>query len=261
MKITKILSVLFLAVLMSNCEKNEVNNVESVPFNTVSFPRRGPIAEIDPASPTYKLEVNVTHKSSVDRTFTVNLIPLADVPNISADAPRFAEADPADFSIATTTVTVPAGEVKGFLDISFTAENLAIGVTKSIGLEVVVPDDGTQTVYRDRDTMVLNFTQACPDTKAELKINFDNYPEETSWELYLGSDLIGSGGPYDGATEPFVQGLCLAPGDYTFVLYDSYGDGICCASGNGSYSITSNGDTIISGAPTGAQEIKEFTIE
>lgn len=233
-----------------------------MPFEVLSFPRSVQTIEVDPAAPSYQLEVNTLTKESVDRTYNVEVIAIADIPTVPSypiNSDGTVEADNTDFSLSSTTVTIPAGETKGFIPVSFTAANLADGLVKAFALKIVVPEDA-KSISR-KDIALFKFTKKCEGTKAELTINFDNYPDETSWELYLGSELVASGGPYNGATEPLVQGLCLAPGDYTFVLYDSYGDGICCASGSGSYNIKVGADIIISGAPSGVgQEIKEFTI-
>ena len=68
----------------------------------------------------------------------------------------------------------------------------------------------------------------------------DNFPEETTWQI---TDSIGQvvieGGPYlEGATN-FVEQICLErDGCYTFSIFDSANDGICCGMfGDGSYSL------------------------
>ncbi|MEC9303145.1 MAG: hypothetical protein VYD59_01740, partial [Bacteroidota bacterium] len=74
-----------------------------------------------------------------------------------------------------------------------------------------------------------------------LEILTDNFPTETYWILedengniidqISAGDLICSNTYYnwDIIVDPSI---C-----YTFTIYDSYGDGICCSEGNGSYSI------------------------
>lgn len=79
---------------------------------------------------------------------------------------------------------------------------------------------------------------------------FDNYPEETSWELRNSSNVIvASGGTYgtqaDGSS--LSVSTCQPTGCYTFIMKDTYGDGMCCGYGNGSYTVTSNGVTLASG--------------
>ncbi len=96
-----------------------------------------------------------------------------------------------------------------------------------------------------------------------LTLNFDDYPQETSWQITNSNNqVITSGGTYDsqpdGSTVTITE--CLDPGTYTFTLNDSFGDGICCGYGNGSYSLTSEGNTIVSGGSFGTSESTTFTI-
>ena len=42
----------------------------------------------------------------------------------------------------------------------------------------------------------------------------------------------------EAAGETFVDTLCMPDGCYDFAIYDAYGDGICCAYGNGRYELT-----------------------
>ncbi len=108
---------------------------------------------------------------------------------------------------------------------------------------------------------------ACPciDNPVTLTIVLDNYPEETTWEIRnAGNSVVASGGPYgsypDGAT--VVENICLADGCYNFIIYDSYGDGICCSYGAGSYTLTndSNGSTLASGGAFGSSETTNFCV-
>ncbi|MCK8521578.1 M12 family metallo-peptidase [Aquimarina sp. D1M17] len=100
-------------------------------------------------------------------------------------------------------------------------------------------------------------------TDVVLTLNFDDYPQETSWQITNATNqTVASGGTYgsqpDGSTLTITE--CLAPGTYTFTLNDSYGDGICCAYGNGSYTLVSQGNTIASGGQFGSSESTTFTI-
>ncbi|MCX2743725.1 choice-of-anchor J domain-containing protein [Mangrovivirga sp. M17] len=99
-------------------------------------------------------------------------------------------------------------------------------------------------------------------TTATLSITLDNYPEETSWEILSGSTVIASGGTYgsqpDGST--VTQDIILDDGCYDFVIYDAYGDGICCSYGNGSYSLTADGVTLASGGSFASSETTNFCV-
>ena len=107
----------------------------------------------------------------------------------------------------------------------------------------------------------------CPclnEAPLTLTITLDNYPEETSWNVTnSGGTVVASGGTYgsqpDGST--VVENITLADGDHTFTILDSYGDGICCAYGVGSYSLVDNtGAVIISGGEFGASESVNFCV-
>ncbi|MEQ9230637.1 MAG: T9SS type A sorting domain-containing protein, partial [Cyclobacteriaceae bacterium] len=99
-------------------------------------------------------------------------------------------------------------------------------------------------------------------TTVTLTIVLDNYPEETSWEILDGTTVVASGGTYgsqpDGST--VVENIDLSSGCYDFVIRDTYGDGICCSYGNGSYSLTDGGTTLASGGSFGSSETTNFCI-
>ncbi|MEM7572891.1 MAG: T9SS type A sorting domain-containing protein [Bacteroidota bacterium] len=107
---------------------------------------------------------------------------------------------------------------------------------------------------------------ACPPqtcTDVVITINFDNYPEETTWTITnAGGATVASGGPYgsqpDGSTLTITE--CLDDGCYDFRINDSYGDGICCAYGNGSYNVSVNGSSVASGGNFGSSETTNFCI-
>ncbi len=100
------------------------------------------------------------------------------------------------------------------------------------------------------------------DIDVTLTITLDNYPEETSWEIRDGATVVASGGTYgsqpDGSTINEV--ISLAPGCYDFVISDSYGDGICCTYGNGSYSLVDGSTTLASGGSFGSSETTAFCV-
>ena len=107
---------------------------------------------------------------------------------------------------------------------------------------------------------------ACPcfDNVVTVTINLDNYPEETTWTLTdAGGATVGSGGPYgslpDGST--VTEDFCLVDGCYDFTIFDSYGDGICCGYGNGSYEVTDgSGNVLASGGQFGSSETTNFCL-
>ena len=72
-----------------------------------------------------------------------------------------------------------------------------------------------------------------------LIINADNYPQESSWKLYDNTtNEIISQGSLGSNTDYYTEDICV---DYescfTLDFFDSYGDGICCAYGEGNFSM------------------------
>jgi len=106
---------------------------------------------------------------------------------------------------------------------------------------------------------------ACPscDNDLTLTINLDNYPGETSWDVRDGSgNVVASGSGYSGAGSTVVENFCVPDGCFDFTIYDSYGDGICCGYGNGSYVLTedASGSTLASGGQFGSSETTNFCV-
>ena len=105
----------------------------------------------------------------------------------------------------------------------------------------------------------------CVDGEFTLTITLDNYPEETSWTVTNSSgSTVASGGTYgnqsDGST--VTENFNLNDGDYTFTITDTYGDGICCSYGNGSYSLqSSDGTTVAQGGNFTSSDVTEFCVE
>ena len=103
----------------------------------------------------------------------------------------------------------------------------------------------------------------CDDNVVTVTINLDNYPEETSWQITnSGGSVVASGGTYSGQPDGSTVTIdeCLVDGCYDFTINDSYGDGICCAYGNGSYTVTSGGNTLASGGSFASSETTNFCV-
>lgn len=98
-----------------------------------------------------------------------------------------------------------------------------------------------------------------------LSITFDNYPEETRWEIVNSSGGVEfSGGPYSAQADGSTLNLtgCIDNGCYTLVFYDSYGDGMCCSFGNGSYTLTNTdtGTVLATGGSFGSTQSNNFCL-
>lgn len=109
----------------------------------------------------------------------------------------------------------------------------------------------------------LNVTTLSATTGVTLTLNFDNYPEETSWEIQNSSgQVVASGGTYgsqaDGST--LVINENLPAGCYSLIVKDTYGDGMCCSYGTGSYSLNEGATVLASGASFGSTDTNNFCV-
>ena len=101
-----------------------------------------------------------------------------------------------------------------------------------------------------------NLLAQCPpgDLLVEVTIVPDNYPNETSWELKNSQGtILAQASNAQGGTVCVSDTACL-----NFTISDSYGDGICCDFGQGSYTVTYNGNTVAQGGQFGYDETSYF---
>ena len=99
-----------------------------------------------------------------------------------------------------------------------------------------------------------------------MNVITDDFGSENTWEIIdANNQIVASGGPYandqDGIL--FPTDFCLELGCYTLKFYDSYGDGMCCEYGRGSFELLdANGSVLVEGynGPTnsgGNPEVQE----
>ena len=123
-------------------------------------------------------------------------------------------------------------------------------------------DDGACEYVGCTDATACNFDPAatsddgsCSFESLTVNINTDNFASESSWDLVDADGNVIASGTTAGAE------LCLAATCYTFTMYDSFGDGMCCAYGFGDYSVVDgNGLTVAAGAEFGSFESSDFCL-
>lgn len=111
------------------------------------------------------------------------------------------------------------------------------------------------------DGLNAQFGEAAQGTgNVTLTIVPDNYGSETTWEVKNSAGtVVYSGGPYtDGQTTPEVTQMTLTNDCFEFNIFDSYGDGICCSWGNGSYTLTSGSNTLLTGGEFSDEDNRLF---
>jgi type IX secretion system substrate protein/SprB-like repeat protein len=144
--------------------------------------------------------------------------------------------------------------------IPITLDNLLNG-SNSVIASTSLPN-GEVDEMMINDSFTRNFDVITNGVTITLELLTDNYPGETTWDLFdpMGN-LIYSGGPYSSQATLFEEDFCLDPDlCYTFTIYDSYGDGICCGFGQGNYTIVDEqGNPLLSSTGEfGDEETNEF---
>lgn len=93
----------------------------------------------------------------------------------------------------------------------------------------------------------------CPSGQSQVYIHIipDNFPNETSWKLFADHLLVQSG-TSNSDSICVDTNACIG-----FEIYDSYGDGICCDDGVGSYQVFFKGKLIASGGEFAQAAIHE----
>ncbi|WP_091984686.1 endonuclease [Pseudoalteromonas denitrificans] len=125
--------------------------------------------------------------------------------------------------------------------------------------------DGSEIVYIDdfqprAATVPDPDTNNCADTSLAFSLTTDKYGYETSWNLKNASSVEIAQGSNLANDKTYNETFCLVDGDYSFTINDSYGDGICCSFGNGSYDLSVSGTSLASGATFTTTETKTFSI-
>jgi Lysyl oxidase/Secretion system C-terminal sorting domain len=87
-----------------------------------------------------------------------------------------------------------------------------------------------------------------------VSITPDQYPGETTWQITdNGGSILAQGANAMGDTVCVPANACL-----TFTIFDAYGDGICCAFGNGSYALYYANNLVATGGQFATQESTNF---
>jgi hypothetical protein len=114
------------------------------------------------------------------------------------------------------------------------------------------------------------FNLATETTKSNItiKITLDGYGGETSWTLKNSAGVTVAQNPtytslQNNSTNPQPDINLTLPNDcYTFKIDDSFGDGMCCGYGNGSYAVWADGVLIpgMTGGQFTSSDNKKFAV-
>ena len=167
-----------------------------------------------------------------------------------------------DGSLSTFTWNGSLASMK-HVDIALPQYEFGI-VSQNILTIYTVNPNNTADQYPKNDT--LHYTiKAAPITTnlITLTLHTDNAPQETTWDVKnsLGV-VVAHGGPYTQSNTFITENITLPQADcFTFNIYDSGGNGLCCANGNGAYQVACGSVVIKQGGTFGSSESSEFWME
>lgn len=242
---------LFIIALIgfNSCEDDNVLLDPLTPVPAVSFDVAEDDIQVVNDETTYEIKLHSTSPASSDRTFTIA---------VNEDGTT-ATSDQYSFS---PQVTIPAGELVGSTTLDFDFGVLEFGDLRTIQFDLMLGDSDIPNITRQ--SFDLQFVKQCTLNQVVLSITLDNWPDETSWGLYNldvdPSTPFATGGPYNNPDDDFAtvsSEFCLDSGNYGVLVSDGYGDGIT----NGGFTVTVNGNVVVSSPVTGNGSSATFTID
>jgi lysyl endopeptidase len=173
-----------------------------------------------------------------------------------------------DRGVTSTTISYTGSLAQGASD-TVNLPSYTVTGTTSLNVRLENPN-GVPDQNNTNDTITADFDlNSAPSFAANNTVVFnittDNFAAETSWQVTDSSGtIIGSGasGSLSSATTYNLPFNIMAGECYEFTIADSYGDGICCGFGQGSYTLTTDtGLQVFSGGTFGASEVTSFKID
>jgi len=242
--------VLFLSVLLFSCS-NEDDNYKTFegPQQALLFNNETSLLEVFSNQPSFvEVLVSSTVISNVDRTIPISVS-------------TFSNATASMYSIDMSTAVIKAGQTTAKVKVNAGSFS---DLPATGARQLVLVLDTNEYVLPNRTNNVVNIQRGCADTRVNLNIGFDGWASETGWSLTNAAGAViasASAGTYANGLASHTQQFCLTPGNYTFVITDSYGDGLSDPS-NGTYTLKLLDDTVLvsGGGNFGTSSTHTFTI-
>jgi len=102
---------------------------------------------------------------------------------------------------------------------------------------------------------------SCNGDEVTVELTTDDWASETSWDVTDDDgDVVMANDQLQNA-ETYITTKCLNYGCYVFTIRDTYGDGICCGYGDGSFTVKQGGTIILSGGNFDSSDSEPFCVE
>ena len=154
-----------------------------------------------------------------------------------------------------------AGSLESLRSTTIELPSIGYSPSDTNSVNIILSDDENN----ENNSSIFYFDQSTSYDTSLVTLNLvtDNYGVETTWALTDSSGyIVAEGGGYSNNSTTSLE-IEIPSSDecYTFTINDAYGDGICCAYGTGSYSITDDsGNVIFSGGQFGSTEATTFRV-
>ena len=230
---SKLMILVYCLLLLSCGSEDENYKSFSGPQEAFLFNESTSVLENIEGQATFtELLVSSTTVSNVDRNIDIVIDPSS-------------TALASQYSIDYSTAVIPAGSTTARIKIN-SGDFTTLPVVGSTKLFFTLDPD--LYVLPNRDLHTLSIQRGCDQTRVNFNISFDNWGSEIGWILSDSSGVIDSAGAgtyTDNQTSHYEQ-FCLAPGDYTFEMTDSFGDGLSDPPGTFTLELT-DGTILVSG--------------
>lgn len=232
-KIFSLLSIFVLALVSYNCEEHDpAVTVDSF----LSFGKESQTINYVTESPVYPITIYASKTSNQDRVVNIVVVTGNDVSNLP-----FTTALDGDFELASASVVIPAGETSASTTIAFDPE-LSLTAERYVTFEA--QSSSEDFVFNNTTSrMKVNYKRMCYSNTVVFNLDLDPWGSETSWDIKnAAGTIVATGGPYQdynvsGSVNFVVPTITntLPDGNYTFTIYDAYGDGMYYSSGGTVY--------------------------
>ncbi len=154
-----------------------------------------------------------------------------------------------------------SGSLASLQSTSIELPSIGYSPSDTNSVDIILSDD--ENNENNSDVFYFDQSTSYETSLVTLDLVTDDYGSETTWEFTDSSgNIIANGGGYsNNNTSSSEIEIPSADECYTFTINDSYGDGICCQYGTGSYSITDDsGNVIVSGGEFSSTESNTFRV-
>lgn len=177
-------------------------------------------------------------------------------PSFQADfVADFTESCEAYLTVSFTDNSVGAAswnwDVNGDDIIDYTTQNITHTYNSVGAYDVVLTiSNGSENITKVKTEYIDVGADEISTTTINMSLTLDDWPAETSWQFLDSNDaVLYSGGPYIEGNDDFsvkTESFSINTNQcYSFIISDSYGDGICCFSGDGFYELKSSDNTLL----------------